>query len=430
MSSKNYIVDNSIVGMILLSLSRSKIKFKNQDKEKTEFSYFISPSDLIGEDLENIQLDTYGILNKNKLLLREPIIRDQISYVKFDRDINFKDDLNGIDIISDQIKIFYFYSIENYDHKYNLSVFTNLGLNKVNIIFPNKDTIHFYSEKKDVLKKYIKKLTKNIVDNKYFTEIKLPTRLELRENNSLINAYELTNKTFIGLSYQLVNLLNLISKNPNKNIKVSENNNHYLNNLFFSFYSLFPSFLSSFIFRFLLRFNGSMVFSKQILEINNTFTSENYIFSNFIDEDQSISSFKIGDFLPKILLKSKNKNLKDLFTDEINIVCSSNSNINTKENLITLKTEDHKGLDGQLISTSSYELLNLNDCFYVVSKDGLVQFVDLIKNFEASMKTSQIKSKYSDKKQKSMDSFDVKNFTASLPRASFNLRLPPIFKKQ
>ena len=430
MSSKNYIVDNSIVGMILLSLSRSKIKFKNQDKEKTEFSYFISPSDLIGEDLENIQLDTYGILNKNKLLLREPIIRDQISYVKFDRDINFKDDLNGIDIISDQIKIFYFYSIENYDHKYNLSVFTNLGLNKVNIIFPNKDTIHFYSEKKDVLKKYIKKLTKNIVDNKYFTEIKLPTRLELRENNSLINAYELTNKTFIGLSYQLVNLLNLISKNPNKNIKVSENNNHYLNNLFFSFYSLFPSFLSSFIFRFLLRFNGSMVFSKQILEINNTFTSENYIFSNFIDEDQSISSFKIGDFLPKILLKSKNKNLKDLFTDEINIVCSSNSNINTKENLITLKTEDHKGLDGQLISTSSYELLNLNDCFYVVSKDGLVQFVDLIKNFKASMKASQIKSKYSDKKQKSMDSFDVKNFTASLPRASFNFRLPPIFKKQ
>ena len=104
MSSKNYIVDNSIVGMILLSLSRSKIKFKNQDKEKTEFSYFISPSDLIGEDLENIQLDTYGILNKNKLLLREPIIRDQISYVKFDRDINFKDDLNGIDIISDEIK--------------------------------------------------------------------------------------------------------------------------------------------------------------------------------------------------------------------------------------------------------------------------------------------------------------------------------------
>ena len=200
MISKNYIVDNSIVGMILLSLSRYKIKFKNQDKEKTEFSYFISPSYLIGEDLENIQLDTYGILNKNKLLLREPIIRDQISYVKFDRDINFKDDLNGIDIISEQIKIFYFYSIENYDHKYNLSAFTNLGLNKVNIIFPNKDTIHFYSEKKDVLKKYIKKLTKNIVDNKYFTEIKLPTRLELRENNSLINAYELTNKTFIGLS--------------------------------------------------------------------------------------------------------------------------------------------------------------------------------------------------------------------------------------
>ena len=124
----------------------------------SKISYFISPSSLVGIDTKDIQLDTYGILNKNKLLLREPIIREQISYIKSDKDIKFKKDFNGIELISDQIKLFYFYSIENFNHNYELSVFTNLGLNKVNIIFPSKNTIHFYSEKKDLLKKYIKKL--------------------------------------------------------------------------------------------------------------------------------------------------------------------------------------------------------------------------------------------------------------------------------
>ena len=430
MSAKNYIVDNPIVGVILLSLSRSNIKLKNKNEERSEISYFISPCSLVGNHSENIQLDTYGILNKNKLLLREPIIREQISYVKSEKNINFKNDIKGIDIISDQLRVFYFYSIENFDHKYELSAFTNLGLNNVNVIFPNKNTIHFYSEKKDLLKKYINKLTTKIVDDKFFTEVKLPTKLELKENNFLINTYKLTNKSFIGLSYQLAQLLNLISSNSTTTIKVSENYNHYLNSLFFSFYSFFPSFLSNFIFKFLLRFNGSEIFSKQILEINNTYTSENYIFSNFIDDDQAICNFKIGDFLPKIYIKSKNKNLKDLLIDGDNIVCSSASNIKAKENLITLKTEDHKISNGQLISPSSFELLNLNECFYVVSKDGLVLFVDLIKNYKTSTKVSQIKSKYSDKKQKSMDSFEVKKFTASLPKPTFNLRWPLRFKRQ
>ena len=101
-----------------------------------------------------------------------------------------------------------------------------------------------------------------------------------------------------------------------------------------------------------------------------------------------------------------------------------------KFKLISLKTENHKNLDGHLISPSSFELLDLNDCFYVVSKNGLVLLVDLNKNFKASMKASKLKSKYSDKKQKSMDTFEVKNFTPSIPRPSFNFRWPLSLKKQ
>ena len=430
MSNKNYIVDNLIVGTILKSISKSSIKLKNKIEKNSSSSYFFVPSSLIDHESVMTQIDTYGILNKNKLLFREPIIREQISYVKFENEINYQNELHGVDIISNQNKTFYFYSIENFVHKYESSVFTNLSSNNVNIIFPNKTTIHFYSSKKNILKKYIKKLTNIVVDEKFFTEVNFPTEIELRENNTLINTYELTNKSFLGLSYQLVQLLNLLCSNPNLNIKVSENQNHYLNTLFFSFYTFFPSFLSNFIFKFLLRFNGSDIFSKQILEVNNIFTSENYIFSNSIDDDQSISNFKIGEFLPKIFIKSKNKSLKDLLIDGVNVISSSNSNIKTKENLIFLKTETHKNLDGHFISPSSFELLNLNDCFYVVSKDGLVLLVDLNKNFKASMKASQLKSKYSDKKQKSMDAFEVKNFTPSIPRPSFNFRWPLSFKKQ
>ena len=430
MGNKNYIVDNSIVGAILKFISKSSIELKNNNEKKSKPSYFFAPSSLIDQESVETQIDTYGILNKNKLLLREPIIREQISYLKFENEINYQNELHGIDIVSSQTRTFYFYSIENFDHKYESSVFTNLGSNNINIIFPNKNTIHFYSLKSNLLKKYIKKLTNTIVDEKLFTEVIFPSKIELRENDSLINTYELTNKTYLGLSYQLVQLLNLLCSNPYLNIKVSENQNHYLNTLFSSFYIFFPNFLSNFIFKFLLRFNGSDIFSKQMLEVNNIFTSENYIFSNSIDDDQSISNFKIGEFLPKIFIKSKNKSLKDLLIDGVNVISSSNSNIKTKENLIFLKTETHKNLDGHFISPSSFELLNLNDCFYVVSKDGLVLLVDLNKNFKASMKVSQLKSKYSDKKQKSMDAFEVKNFTPSIPRPSFNFRWPLSFKKQ
>ena len=430
MSNKNYIVDNLIVGTILKSISNSSVKFKNKIEKSFSSSYFFAPSSLIDHESVMTQIDTYGILNKNKLLFREPIIREQISYVKFENEINYQNELHGVDIISNQNKTFYFYSIENFDHKYESSVFTNLSSNNVNIIFPNKTTIHFYSSKKNILKKYIKKLTNIIVDEKFFTEVNFPTEIELRENNTLIHTYELTNKSFLGLSYQLVQLLNLLCSNPNLNIKVSENQNHYLNTLFFSFYTFFPSFLSNFIFKFLLRFNGSDIFSKQMLEVNNIFTSENYIFSNSIDDDQSISNFKIGEFLPKIFIKSKNKILRELLIDGVNVICSSNSNIKTQENLISLKTETHQNLDGYFISSSSFELLNLNECFYVVSKDGLVLLVDLNKNFKTSMNVSQIKSKYSDKKQKSLDAFEVENFTPSIPKPSFNLRLPFRFKKQ
>ena len=51
-------------------------------------------------------------------------------------------------------------------------------------------------------------------------------------------------------------------------------------------------------------------------------------------------------------------------------------------------------------------------------------------NFKNNMKPSNVKSNYSDIKQKSMDNFEVKNFKASLPKVNLNFRWPIRFKKQ
>ena len=156
MSNKNYIVDNLIVGTILKSISKSSIKLKNKIENNSSSSYFFVPSSLIDHESVMTQIDTYGILNKNKLLFREPIIREQISYVKFENEINYQNELHGVDIISNQNKTFYFYSIENFVHKYESSVFSNLSSNNVNIIFLIKPQFIFILQKKIYLKNILK----------------------------------------------------------------------------------------------------------------------------------------------------------------------------------------------------------------------------------------------------------------------------------
>ena len=219
--------------------------------------------------------------------------------------------------------------------------------------------------------------------------------------------------------------MRILSKDINAVIKASENHNSYINKLFFIFYNFIPNIISPFLFKFLLRYNKSNQFSDQILEIDNLYNLESYFFSNIIDEDYSNSDLKKGKFLPRINILDKKIDLKDLLNGERNIICSSHLTINSKLNIIYLKTHFDKKINGHNISQSSYERLNLKNRYYEVSSTGLILLSDLNSNLIKKYKSKLLNTKYSDLRQKSLDSFDIKDFKPSLPkfpkpRISFN----------
>ena len=425
MSFENSTVDNYILASILEVSNFSNVKLTEKIIFKNKHQYFFMPSNMINDNFNHYPLDTYGILNKSKLLMREPITGDQISYITNNAEFNFTNGTNGLVIETKISKIFYFYEIKNIPHKYTNSIFTNLKSKNINIVFPSSDTIHVISDNINNLKKYVKKLSNNVVDIKSIVELKIPKEMTINENNKIINNISILNDTFLGMTYQLTQILKILSKSIKSPIKASGSNSNYINKLFFTFYNFIPNFLSSFIFKFLLRLNKAYNFSNQVLEIDNLYNFESYFFSNSIDEEYLTNGYIKGKFLPKIKLLDENRDLKDILSNENTIICSSNVNLKSTSDVIYLKVSSNKNKDGYNISQSTFELLNLDERYYVVSQSGLIMMIDLNKNLNDKSNASSLASQYIDKKQISLDSFNTKNFKASLPklpkpRISFN----------
>lgn len=430
MVSKNLIVDNYIVATISSSLSKKFIRLSTLIDPKKKHNYFCAPSNLLNLNIKNSPIDTFGVLKKTKLLIREPIVGDQVCYAINSNNFELTSETDGIYIKSIDEKKFYFYSLENYSHKYMSAFFTNLKSKNINIIFPDHESVHMYSDDLSTLKKYIKKLFKRKYDQNDIYEFNFPKEIDIIVNDKIINNLKIENRTFLGMSFQLTRLLKSTLNDISQSIYSTNNQNYYINNLFFAFYNFFPNFLSSSIFKFLLRMNGAIKFSKQILEINNLYTYENHIFSNPIDDEQSLSIFDRGNFLPKIPINEKNKNLSEILLDGDNIICSSSLNISPKNNFIQLKHSKDKKLAGHTISKSSYDILSLDVCYYVVSSSGLIKMVDLNENLKKKVKLLPSKSKYIDHKQKSLDSFISKNYKPTLPKFNFSFKMPVKLKKQ
>jgi hypothetical protein len=425
MSFENSTVDNYILASILEVSNFSNVKLTEKIIFKNKHQYFFMPSNMINDNFNHYPLDTYGILNKSKLLMREPITGDQISYITNNAEFNFTNGTNGLVIETKISKIFYFYEIKNIPHKYTNSIFTNLKSKNINIVFPSSDTIHVISDNINNLKKYVKKLSNNVVDIKSIVELKIPKEMTINENNKIINNISILNDTFLGMTYQLTQILKILSKSIKSPIKASESNSNYINKLFFTFYNFIPNFLSSFIFKFLLRLNKAYNFSNQVLEIDNFYNFESYFFSNSIDEEYLTNGYIKGKFLPKIKLLDENRDLKDILSNENTIICSSDVSLKSTSDVIYLKVSSNKNKDGYNISQSTFELLNLDERYYVVSQSGLIMMIDLNKNLNDKSNASSLVSQYTDKKQISLDSFNTKNFKPSLPklpkpRISFN----------
>ncbi len=423
---KNLVVNNKAVASIISLISETNVKLNSNIEDNSNYYNYFLPQKLLRNVEKLVVLDTYGILSKSKLLLREPISGSQISFYSAKLNYSQTNDERGIFLKSENVKVFYSYTFDNLDHKYSSSFFTNLKSNNISIVFPNSKSAHLISESVSNLKFYAKKIFNIKINENEILTSSLPLDISIFEDDKLTKTITIKNKSYLGISHQLANILNIFLKESKNDIKSSENYTNYINKIFFTFFNFFPNFLNTHIFKFLLRLTGPRSFSNQILEINNFYTDQNYFFLNAIDDNQSSSLFFKGNFFPEIKIEGSSKSIFSLLKSESNLICSSNFSPKQKINTILLANSSSKDQCDAKINDSAYELLNLDKCYYLVSPSGLITMVDLNSNLNQKSFESSSKSKYSDTQQKALDTFNVNNFKPSIPKIKFRL---PFFQK-
>ena len=413
-------VDNEILAALIDAHFGVKHKISlNSEKKNITEGIFIPQDKCNSKILNSVTLDTYGIINKSKLFTREPITGEQILYLINDISYPSKSNNPDIKIETTDYRNFYKFEIKDIKHKYCSSIFTNLKYKKINIVFPNDSTIHFFSENLSLIKKYVKKIANKKIQESDLIKIKVPTNLSILYANENSKDIFIKNKSYLGICFELVNLLSLNMLDEKSIYNSSNNNNYYINILFFNFYNFFPKFISLLIFKFLLRFNKCYIFSNQVLEINNNFNKQNNYFSNIIDDNQYPSYLSKGTFFPNIKLNNK-KHIHDLLKNDDTYILSDKYKLKNTINVILLSEISNK--DTHQISKSSYDYLNLDKCYYIVDNHGLITTVDIVDNIGIT-NASDSNLKYSDNKQSSIDNFYATGYEPSLPK----LKLPKIW---
>jgi len=413
-------VDNEILAALIDAHFGVKHKISlNSEKKNITEGIFIPQDKCNSKILNSVTLDTYGIINKSKLFTREPITGEQILYLINDISYPSKSNNPDIKIETTDYRNFYKFEIKDIKHKYCSSIFTNLKYKKINIVFPNDSTIHFFSENLSLIKKYVKKITNKKIQESDLIKIKVPTNLSILYANENSKDIFIKNKSYLGICFELVNLLSLNMLDEKSIYNSSNNNNYYINILFFNFYNFFPKFISLLIFKFLLRFNKCYIFSNQVLEINNNFNKQNNYFSNIIDDNQYPSYLSKGTFFPNIKLNNK-KHIHDLIKNDDTYILSDKYKLKNTINVILLSEISNKNT--YQISKSSYDYLNLDKCYYIVDNHGLITTVDIVDNIGIT-NVSDSNLKYSDNKQSSIDNFYATGYEPSLPK----LKLPKIW---
>ena len=413
-------VDNEILAAVIDAHFGVKHKISlNSEKKNITEGIFIPQDKCNSKILNSVTLDTYGIINKSKLFTREPITGEQILYLINDLSYPSKSNNPDIKIETTDYRNFYKFEINDIKHKYCSSIFTNLKYKKINIVFPNDNTIHFFSENLSLIKKYVKKIANKKIQESDLIKIKVPTNLSILYANKNTKDISIKNKSYLGICFELVNLLSLNMLDEKSIYNSSNNNNYYINILFFNFYNFFPKFISLLIFKFLLRFNKCYIFSNQVLEINNNFNKQNNYFSNIIDDNQYPSYLSKGTFFPNIKLNNK-KHIHDLLKNDDTYILSDKYKLKNTINVILLSEISNKNT--YQISKSSYDYLNLDKCYYIVDNHGLITTVDIVDNIGIT-NVSDSNLKYSDNKQSSIDNFYATGYEPSLPK----LKLPKIW---
>ena len=418
MNKKIVSIDSQFLASIIASLPGYEL---SGDLTSFNSTHLVLPYSFSDLDLsDEIGINSFGIINKSKLFLREPIIGEDLIYRNV-KTVNISNKKADISISTNSSKSFYLASIDNIQHKFSSSIFTNLSINNLNILFPSSEKIILISESPKIIKLYAKKLLNLNLSEDLIDNIKIPTSIKITEKEQISKIIEINNKSYVGICFQLANLLksNLLNSNL---IISSPNQTNYIFKLFTNFFTLIPSSLSSFVFKFLLRFIGVNSFSKQLLEINNLYSVENYYFTNDMDASQS-PFYSNGKYFPNLKILNSNKSFNSFLEGAENLIISSKFSINTKKNIIKLTSDSVSNKNELQISQGSYDFLDLDKYCYNISQDGLIKTVDLLANIKKMGRSKSEKYKYSDPKQKVIDAFKVSQFEKGIPP----FRLPKLW---
>ena len=418
MNKKIVSIDSQFLASIIASLPGYEL---SGDLTSFNSTHLVLPYSFSDLDLsDEISMNSFGIINKSKLFLREPIIGEDLIYRNV-KTVNISNKKADISISTNSSKSFYLASIDNIQHKFSSSIFTNLSINNLNILFPSSEKIILISESPKIIKLYAKKLLNLNLSEDLIDNIKIPTSIKITEKEQISKIIEINNKSYVGICFQLANLLksNLLNSNL---IISSPNQTNYIFKLFTNFFTLIPSSLSSFVFKFLLRFIGVNSFSKQLLEINNLYSVENYYFTNDMDASQS-PFYSNGKYFPNLKILNSNKSFNSYLEGAENLIISSKFSINTKKNIIKLTSDSVSKKNELQISQGSYDFLDLDKYCYNISQDGLIKTVDLLVNIKKMGRSKSEKYKYSDPKQKVIDAFKVSQFKKGIPP----FRLPKLW---
>ena len=386
-------------------------------------SYVISNS--INANSSKCPLNSYGLISKNKLLYREPLILSTLQIHSRDemQSNKFEISSNEIEIHSLDNKLYYSMLLEKIDHKYTGTIIRNISFsNSVNIFFPTTNSIVIISDNEKELSKYKKVFDKDNINNSKTSRISIPSKIEITTSKNNKKIVEINNSSFVSASIQLSDLIeeNTLSSDT---YVIGNNQMNFITKINLILLNFIPSFIAPKLLKFFQTHEGSQQFHKQVLEINYLISRDNFKFAD-VFEYQNQSNYLTGSKILNLKFTKNTKKylLKDLLTSEKNLLTfNTDHSSNFNGNKILISNKDFT------INQHTFDLLKLNTFSILLSKTGLI-----LEIFDNSLKNPFLEneiesSAYTDDKQLAYDDFKLNKFKPELPKIP-KFKVPKISK--
>ena len=394
----------------------------NQDELENN-SYVISNS--INANSSKCPLNSYGLISKNKLLYREPLILSSLKIHSRDELLSNKSEISSKVTVINSLdnKLYYSMLLEKIDHKYTGTIIRNISSShSVNIFFPTTSSIVIISDNEKELNTYKKVFDKGNINNSKTLTISIPSKIEITTSKNNKKIVEINNSSFVSASIQLSDLIeeNTLSSDT---YVISNNQINFITKINLILLNFIPSFIAPILLKFFQTYEGSQQFHKQVLEINYLISRDNFKFAD-VFEYQNQSSYLTGSKILNLKFTKNTKKylLKDLLTSEKNLLTFNvDHSSNFNGNKILISNKDFT------INQHTFDLLKLNTFSILLSKTGLI-----LEIFDNSLKNPFLEneiesSAYTDDKQLAYDEFNLNKFKPELPKIP-KFKVPKISK--